>query len=654
MNKGPSANAADTQTTNAEGPIQASRRLIRYINPMRPQHSAVPSFALAFVILATAAAVGIYRTQYGQSRFLEPLLSPKFEVPEPIRDLDRVRVNTATSNPSADLARAEQIVPVASEAFDAESLLAELPERIEQGLDQQTIAQLHALLISRDKGLSEWKNRVLRLLDQYARGEQQLLLEPAAASLIAALDKVSGEVPANLQQRMKLALHVLRESTDIDQALQATRVDYPALLARANRLAGEHTAHPRWQRIKRKFRDRLFADVQQFVQAGDLRLARSLLSDAAAMLDGDRQQQDLQMAIQRYQLEMESTELARFNQALKERKLATVQDSIDKLSKILPTDQLAQLQTLLDNAHAYGEFAAGASFVDEIAAPSANARPHGPQMIVVPLGQFTMGSPEDQSGRKANEGPVRVLVLRQGFAMSRSEVSVGEFANFIDSTGYITEIERVGGSAVQDETTLRLSNSRAAQWRLDHQGQPAIARDPVIHISFTDAQAFAAWLSNQTSKRYRLPTEAEFEYALRGNRQTRYWWGDSSPNKVVENLSGDGDRSSNENRFELAFANYRDGFWGPAPVASFLPNAFGLFDLSGNVSEWVLDCWHESYQRAPEDFQAWVNPGCAQRVIRGGSWGSGPAQARSAARRPMQANAGSPMVGFRVVRELLP
>jgi formylglycine-generating enzyme required for sulfatase activity len=629
-------------------------RSIRYINPMRHQHSAVPSFVLAFIILATAASVGIYRTHYGQSRFLEPLLSPKFEVPEPIRDLDRLRNTTATSNPNADLARATQVIAPSTTAFDADVLLSALPDRIEKGLDDPSIAQLHALLISRDKNIGELKNRALRLLDQYARGEQQLLLEPAAATLIAALDQVSGEVPNNLQQRMKVALHVLSESVEIDQALQAKTVDYKTLLARANRLGSEHTALPRWQRVKRKFRERLFADIQQLVQQGELRDARQLLDDSEIMLDGDRAQQDLAMAIQRYQLEIESTELVRFAQARTEGKLDTMQDSINKLQKILPDRELAPLQSLLSDARSYGEFAAGASFVDELTNPSANARPHGPQMIVVPIGQFVMGSPENQPGRKANEGPQRSLALSQGFAIARSEISVGEFANFIDSAGYVTEIEQFGGSAVQDQATPRLSNSRAAQWRLDHQGAPAKARDPVIHISFADAQAYAAWLSSQTGKRYRLPTEAEFEYALRGKRQTPYWWGESTPSKVVENLSGDGDRGANENRFELAFANYRDGFWGPAPIASFLPNAFGLYDLSGNVSEWVLDCWHESYQRAPEDFQAWVNPGCAQRVIRGGSWGSGPAQARSAARRAMQANTGSPMVGFRVVRELLP
>jgi formylglycine-generating enzyme required for sulfatase activity len=120
----------------------------------------------------------------------------------------------------------------------------------------------------------------------------------------------------------------------------------------------------------------------------------------------------------------------------------------------------------------------------------------------------------------------------------------------------------------------------------------------------------------------------------------------------MENLTGARDRSPSHRSWANAFAGYGDGFWGPAPVASFLSNAFGVSDINGNVSEWVADCWHDSYSRAPNDGSAWVNPGCKERVVRGASWASSPAQARSAFRAGMDANTTSARIGFRVARDL--
>ena len=102
----------------------------------------------------------------------------------------------------------------------------------------------------------------------------------------------------------------------------------------------------------------------------------------------------------------------------------------------------------------------------------------------------------------------------------------------------------------------------------------------------------------------------------------------------------------------LLFAGYADGYWGPAPAGRFPGNAFGLHDLSGNVSEWVADCWHEGYRRAPADGQPWVNPGCRQRVIRGGAWLAAPAQVRAAWRLSTDGDTTNARVGFRLVREL--
>jgi len=173
-----------------------------------------------------------------------------------------------------------------------------------------------------------------------------------------------------------------------------------------------------------------------------------------------------------------------------------------------------------------------------------------------------------------------------------------------------------------------------------------------LHVSVEDAQAYVEWLSAQTGQRYRLPSEAEFEYALRAGSDTVFPWGQGSPPEGTGNFTGDRDRSPGGRSWSNAFDGYGDGHWGPAPVGSFGANAWGLHDLAGNVSEWVADCWHDSYRRAPRDAVAWVNPGCRMHVIRGGAWASSPEQTRSAWRAPAARDTTNARIGFRVVREL--
>src|SRR5690606_14124551 len=145
-----------------------------------------------------------------------------------------------------------------------------------------------------------------------------------------------------------------------------------------------------------------------------------------------------------------------------------------------------------------------------------------------------------------------------------------------------------------------------------------------------DAAAYAEWLSSQTGHQYRLPSEAEFEYMLRAGTQSTYPWGEDTPPGGAGNFTGGEDVSPSGRRWRNAFDGYGDGAWGPAPVESYAANAFGLHDMAGNVSEWVSDCWHDSYRRAPADGKPWINPGCRTKVVRGGSWASSPQQTRSA------------------------
>jgi len=301
----------------------------------------------------------------------------------------------------------------------------------------------------------------------------------------------------------------------------------------------------------------------------------------------------------------------------------------------------------IDRVRKYGAYDAGALFADPLAGGG-----HGPGMVVIAVGQFEMGSPRGEEGRRNNEGRQHEVRFVRGFALSRTEVTVAQFRRFVEASDFRSTAQNERHSLVYDESGGALVEKRRVNWKHDYAGRAAADDMPVLHVSWDDAQAYARWLAAETGMAYRLPSEAEFEYALRAGSTSRYPWGESAPDTRMENLTGARDRSPSHRSWANAFAGYGDGFWGPAPVASFLSNAFGVSDINGNVSEWVADCWHDSYSRAPNDGSAWVNPGCKERVVRGASWASSPAQARSAFRAGMDANTTSARIGFRVARDL--
>jgi formylglycine-generating enzyme required for sulfatase activity len=313
-----------------------------------------------------------------------------------------------------------------------------------------------------------------------------------------------------------------------------------------------------------------------------------------------------------------------------------------------PGDPAAsELRERIDLAVHYGLYGPGQVFTDALKGGG-----RGPQMAVVPHGAFTIGAPEGEVDASDNERPQHPIRFGRGFALAIHEVTVGEFRRFITATGHQTRAERRGYSMPYDERSNNFVRRSGVDWRSDYRGMPATDDLPVLHVSARDAAAYAEWLAAQTGHRYRLPSEAEFEYALRAGGQGRYPWGSGAPPEGAGNVTGALDRSPGGRSWTHAFAGYGDGYWGPAPVGSFQPNAWGLHDMAGNVSEWVADCWHDNYRRAPGDGSAWVNPGCRNQVIRGGSWSSSPAQTRSAWRAPAQVDTTNAKVGFRVARDL--
>ena len=329
--------------------------------------------------------------------------------------------------------------------------------------------------------------------------------------------------------------------------------------------------------------------------------------------------------------------------------LRRAREQLAQLLRIAPPADpaVAELRQRIDMATHYGLFRPGQVFTDSMPGGS-----RGPQMVVVPHGAFRMGAGPDEDDSTEAELPARNIRFERGIAMSRTEITVAQFRRFINATGHRARATRRGYSTIYDEHSGKFARAGNVDWQSDYVGRPAADDMPVLHISVGDATSYAEWLSQQTGQRYRLPSEAEFEYVLRAGSAARFPWGEGSPPAGSGNFTGALDASPSGRRWSNAFAGYGDGAWGPAAVASYKPNLFGVSDLDGNVSDWVADCWHSSYRRAPKDGRPWVNPGCRTQVIRGGSWAASPAHTRSAWRQGTDTNNTSARIGFRVVREI--
>jgi formylglycine-generating enzyme required for sulfatase activity len=397
--------------------------------------------------------------------------------------------------------------------------------------------------------------------------------------------------------------------------------------------------------VQRAVLDRALAAVAQ----NDFSDADKALAEADAIRPGSQQMLDVRKRVDSMREQRASGVLAQAHSALDagNRSLAT-RLAVQARAIDPGLAALAEFDEQLTNARLYASYKPGQVFSDRYVDLPGKT----PAMVVIPTGSFQMGVADNDNDHADTELPQHAVTIDKGFAMARSAITVDQFREFVRASGYVPDSVKLGGSSVYDERSGALRQDDQASWQDDYSGHPAAGNLPVVNISWNDAKAYADWLSQRTGKVYRLPSETEFEYALRGGTSTRYWWGSGIPTRPVENLTGSGDRSRSGRRWSHAFRGYKDGYWGPAPVMSFVANPFGLFDINGNVSEWVQDCWHDNYVRAPNDNTAWVNPGCSAHVVRGGSWGSSPEQVNSAYRQGVDGDARSGRVGFRVVREL--
>jgi len=271
-----------------------------------------------------------------------------------------------------------------------------------------------------------------------------------------------------------------------------------------------------------------------------------------------------------------------------------------------------------------------------------------PALVVVPAGEFRMGAAGGEEGRP--EGPVHTVHIARAFALGRYEVTQAQFAAFVSATGHA-----MGGGCQVWAGEWRTPPD--ADWTDPGYGRMPFDDEPVTCVSWNDAEAYVQWLARRTGRHYRLPSEAEWEYAARAGSTGDYFWAvpgtdaDAAACTFANVYDASGARA---NGFGWAPFGCDDGFARAAPVGSFRPNAFGLHDMIGNVWEWTADCYQAPYPATPVDGSAVQSAtgSCERRSVRGGSWITRPSRQRVSFRGRDPADARYSFFGFRVARDL--
>ena len=265
-----------------------------------------------------------------------------------------------------------------------------------------------------------------------------------------------------------------------------------------------------------------------------------------------------------------------------------------------------------------------------------------PEMVGVPAGVFTMGAPDNEQGRFDEEGPTHSVRIA-AFELSAAPITRAQYAAFVSDTG---REDPPNCSAMNDEGEWRAT--AGLNWR--NPGFTQTDNDPVVCVSWQDAQDYARWLSARAGKIYRLPSEAEFEYAARARAATAFPWG-AEAGDVCAHANGF-DRAAGRQHPDWPSLACDDGYANTAPVRAFPANAFGLYGMTGNVFQWTQDCFRDSYAGAPTNGSAWDQQDCAAGVIRGGSWLNGPRGLRAAMRDRDRRQDRYTNIGLRIARSL--
>ena len=285
-----------------------------------------------------------------------------------------------------------------------------------------------------------------------------------------------------------------------------------------------------------------------------------------------------------------------------------------------------------------------------------------PQLIKIMPGKFLKGSPEDVSGSRADERPLHRVNIDYSFLAGRYEVKRIEYQQFLDETGY----DMSGGCYGATENGIILGEN--LNWY--DPGYEVSDDHPVVCVSWNDSKAYVKWLTLKTGFKYRLFSESEWEYIAKAGTNTIRFWGDIeegcdyangadldiTPEAFLEEMKGRQSKIVLPDNWKVA--DCHDGFMTSAPVGSFKSNAFGIFDILGNVAEWVEDCWDDSYETSPRDGSPRLSGDCNRPILRGASYYDMPIYLRSSNHYGFESNQSENKdtryinFGFRIMREL--
>ncbi len=397
---------------------------------------------------------------------------------------------------------------------------------------------------------------------------------------------------AALGRARKQAADAIGERGRAQDALKSAREEHAATLAALQKRARD--AETAWKE----------AEVKYAAAAGERDRAQAALKAAQDALSAAREKGEAAAG----RVTELTGRLANAEQALKEAKAAAQKAQAGLKAANRRADRAeAALKQRTPHTRGDGGSLAAATTIGKVGETFKDCT-NCPEMVVVPAGSFTMGSPSSEPERFDSEGPQHEVRIAKPFAVGRFEVTFAEWDACVADGG-------CGGYKPRDRGWGRGSR-------------------PVIYVSWNDAKAYVKWLSDKTHKEYRLLSEAEWEYVARAGTQTRYFWG-NSVGRNHANCDGCGSRWDDKQT---------------APVGSFRPNGFGLYDTAGNVWEWVEDCEHGSYKDAPTDGSAWLTGNCASRAVRGGSWSFNARSVRAAGRDASDRESRYFNIGFRCAR----
>jgi formylglycine-generating enzyme required for sulfatase activity len=265
------------------------------------------------------------------------------------------------------------------------------------------------------------------------------------------------------------------------------------------------------------------------------------------------------------------------------------------------------------------------------------------KMVLIKEGKFVMGAPREEEHFEKEQGPQHEVTISRPFYMAAHPVTVGQFRQFVAEEGY-----KEGRGWGYNPTTKKFAGGTSYTW--ENPGWEQTADHPVVNVSYDDAVAFCKWLSKKERKTYTLPTEAQWEYACRAGTTTCFFFGNNS--RDLKSAANIGDASlramlDSDLASEISFQEWDDGWPFTSPVGTFKPNAWGLYDMHGNVWQWCRD-YYDKYSVEPTTDPAGPETG-KQRILRGGSWNSQPRDCRSAFRYPVVTDCREKDAGFRVV-----